>query len=320
MTNEQIKVADAPSDNWVYKFLPQRLWPFAQLARWDRPIGWWLLLWPCWWSLALALASYEGKTRITNLFEGAALTQVALIMVLFWIGSVAMRGAGCTYNDIIDRNIDNNVARTSSRPIPSKRVSVRAAIIFLALQLLVGAIVLFQFNPFSILLGLSSITVVLIYPFMKRITDWPQLFLGLAFSWGALMGWPVLFGHVPLASIALYLGTIFWVIGYDTIYAHQDKEDDILAGMRSTALLFGSKTKLALRILYGLALICFTIACIFAKTNLIAFLGILAGAAHMQWQIHRLDIDDGDECLALFKSNKLFGWLLFIPFTLAIIV
>jgi 4-hydroxybenzoate polyprenyltransferase len=219
----QGRVADAPSGHWVYRALPRSMWPYAQLARWDRPIGWWLLLWPCWWSTALAATAFArpGDPLLT-------LLPSPLTLLLFLVGSVAMRGAGCTYNDIVDERIDAEVERTRSRPLPSGQVTRRQAWIFLVAQALVGLAVLLQFNGFAVVLGLCSIAVVAVYPFMKRITNWPQLVLGLAFSWGALMGWAVEFGDLDGPAIMLYLGSILWVIGYDTIYAHQDKEDDAI--------------------------------------------------------------------------------------------
>jgi 4-hydroxybenzoate polyprenyltransferase len=242
---DNARVADAPTDNWVYRVLPRALWPHAQLARWDRPIGWQLLMWPCFWSAALAanVASQSG---------GWSPAVTIWHLVLFMAGAIAMRGAGCTWNDLVDHKIDAKVARTRSRPLPSGRISKRAAAVFLVAQALFGLLVLIQFNLFSIALGIASLGVVAIYPFAKRFTDWPQFFLGLAFSWGALMGWAGLFGELSMAPLMLYAGAIAWTIGYDTIYAHQDKEDDALVGVRSTARLFGENTKAWLVLFYGL--------------------------------------------------------------------
>ncbi|GGD07964.1 4-hydroxybenzoate octaprenyltransferase [Aureimonas glaciei] len=304
----QDRVSDAPSDNWVYRILPARLWPHAQLARWDRPIGWQLLLWPCWWSAALApqaMLPGAATTGLPNLWH----------LILFLVGAVAMRGAGCTYNDLVDQTIDAKVARTRSRPLPSGRISRASARRFLVAQALVGLLVLLQFNTFAILLGMASLGVVAVYPFLKRVTDWPQLGLGFAFSWGALMGWAAVWGSLALAPVLLYAGSVLWTIGYDTIYAHQDKDDDALVGVRSTARLFGDKTRPALVVLYGAALACFALA--YLTTGPVtgphwpAYLGLAIGAAHMLWQILMLDIDDPDQCLSLFKSNNLFGWILF---------
>ncbi|MBL8577399.1 MAG: 4-hydroxybenzoate octaprenyltransferase [Mesorhizobium sp.] len=303
----QGRVADAPSGHWVYRALPRWLWPYAQLARWDRPIGWQLLMWPCWWSAAMAASAYA---RPTDSFE--SLIPQPMHLVLFFVGAVVMRGAGCTYNDIVDADIDGKVERTRSRPLPSGKVSRKRAWAFLVLQALVGLLVLVQFNSFAILLGIASLAVVAIYPFMKRFTYWPQLVLGLAFSWGALMGWAVEFGDVDRPSILLYLGTIFWVVGYDTIYAHQDKEDDALVGVKSTARLFGHSTKSWLIGLYGGALILMASAFTAAEVPVPAMAGLLAAGAHMARQIIALDINDPDQCLRLFKSNNTVGWLIFL--------
>ncbi len=304
---QQGRVADAPSGHWVYRTLPRALWPYAQLARWDRPIGWQLLLWPCWWSAAMAAAA--------GAHPGAPLLDVLPLpwhLLLFLVGAIAMRGAGCTYNDIVDRDIDEKVARTRSRPLPSGQVSLRQAWTFLVLQALAGLLVLIQFNWFAVAVGIASLATVAIYPFMKRITDWPQLFLGLAFSWGALMGWAAHSGNLTLAPLLLYFGSILWVIGYDTIYAHQDKEDDALVGVRSTARLFGSRTRQWLVALYAGALLFFVVAFANAAVPMPALAGLVAAGVHMWRQINVLDIDDPDQCLALFKSNSTVGWLIFL--------
>jgi 4-hydroxybenzoate polyprenyltransferase len=305
--NTQGRVHDAPSGHWVYRLLPRGAWPYAQLARWDRPIGWQLLLWPCLWSAAL-VASAHAKA-------GAPLSTVLpnpYHLILFIIGAIAMRGAGCTWNDLIDTKIDAQVERTRSRPLPSGQVSRKQAFVFLGIQALVGLAVLLTFNRFTILLGISSLAIVAIYPFMKRITSWPQAVLGLAFSWGALMGWTADKASLDIPAILLYIGTIFWVIGYDTIYAHQDKEDDALVGVRSTARLFGSRTKQAITWLYGLALLFMTGAFASAEVPMPALAGLLAAGAHMLRQTRELDIDNPDQCLALFKSNAMIGLLIFL--------
>ncbi len=313
-TQADLRVSDAPSDNWVYRFLPQGLWPYAQLARWDRPIGWWLLLWPCWWSLAMAAnVSLSHNVGDPDPLVGPFLVFFALglYLVFFLIGAIAMRGAGCTYNDLIDQKIDAKVERTASRPIPSGRATPMLARMFLLAQLAVGAMVLFRFNWFAIQLGISSLLIVAAYPFAKRVTDWPQFVLGLAFSWGALMGWATMFGTLAPAPLLLYAGSILWVIGYDTIYAHQDKEDDAMVGVRSTARLFGEKTRMALVALYGGALILFAAAYVLSGMLWPAYLGLALGALHMGWQIKVLDIDNADQCLRLFQSNAHFGWIIF---------
>lgn len=303
----QGRVADAPSGHWVYRALPRWLWPYAQLARWDRPIGWWLLLWPCWWSAALAAVTYAAPGEPL-----ATLLPPPSHIVLFLIGAIAMRGAGCTYNDLVDQNIDMKVERTRSRPLPSGQVTRRQAWGFLVIQALVGLAVLLQFNDFAILLGICSLVVVAAYPFMKRVTNWPQFVLGLAFSWGALMGWAAAFADLDPPALLLYCGSILWVIGYDTIYAHQDKEDDAIVGVRSTARLFGDNTKYWLVGLYGGALVLFALAYAAAEAPMPALAGLVAAGAHMARQIAVLDIDDPDQCLRLFKSNTVVGWLIFL--------
>ncbi|WOC15349.1 4-hydroxybenzoate octaprenyltransferase [Pseudochrobactrum sp. MP213Fo] len=300
------KVMDAPSGHWVYNVLPRRLWPYAQLARWDRPIGWQLLLWPCLWSAAL-VASAGAKVG-DNVWS---VLPSVWHLLLFTIGAIAMRGAGCTYNDLADQDIDDQVARTRSRPLPSGQVTRNQAKIFLVLQCLVGLVVVLQFNWFTVALSFASLIIVAAYPFMKRITDWPQLVLGLAFSWGALVAWSAETGSLALAPVLLYIGSILWTIGYDTIYAHQDKEDDALVGVRSTARLFGSKTRIALMALYGGALLCFAGAFAVAEVPMPALAGLLAAGVHLNRQIMVLDIDNPEQCLRLFRSNNIVGWLIF---------
>jgi 4-hydroxybenzoate polyprenyltransferase len=291
-------VADA-TGNWVDTLAPAWSRPYLRLARLDRPIGSWLLLLPCWWSAALAAVAAHARTP-------------SLIhLVLFFIGAFAMRGAGCTYNDIVDRDLDGSVERTRSRPIPSGQVSVLQAVIFLVLQSLIGLAVLLSFNGFTILLGIASLAIVAIYPFMKRITYWPQIVLGLAFSWGALMGWAGAFGRLDLAPLLLYAGSISWVIGYDTIYAHQDRDDDALIGIKSTALLFGPRTKPMLALFYGIAVILIGTAGGLAGGGVWLWLGLLAFALHLCWQVVRLDIADPDNCLRVFKSDRDAGLILF---------
>ncbi|MEP1206600.1 MAG: 4-hydroxybenzoate octaprenyltransferase [Rhizobiaceae bacterium] len=318
MSNQDTnRVADAPVDIWVYRLLPRPIWPYAQLARWDRPIGWWLLLWPCWWSLAMAIGV---RMAASDPGEGAGSIFILVVgLFFFWLGAVMMRGAGCTYNDLVDAGIDAKVARTASRPIPSGRVTRKKAFIFMVLQVLVGLFCLISLsglanpvlNNFVLILGMSSLVIVAAYPFAKRVTDWPQLVLGLAFSWGALMGWAVVFTDLAWPPVLLYLGSILWVIGYDTMYAHQDKEDDALIGVRSTARLFGNNTKPALVILYAGTLALFSAALWLAGAGWPAYAGLLLGCCHMIWQVTSLDIDNADNCLALFKSNSHFGWLVF---------
>jgi len=291
-------VADA-TGNWVDTLAPAWSRPYLRLCRLDRPIGSWLLLLPCWWSVALATVA--AHARAPNVWH----------LALFFVGAFAMRGAGCTWNDIVDRDLDGAVERTASRPIPSGQVSVGQAALFLVLQALVGFAVLLSFNGFTIGLGIASLAIVAVYPFMKRITYWPQIVLGLAFSWGALMGWAGAFGRLDMPALLLYAGSISWVIGYDTIYAHQDREDDALIGIKSTALLFGARTKPMLAVFYAVAVILLGAAGYAAGAGLVFALGLAAFAAHLAWQIVRLDIGDPDNCLAVFKSDRDAGLILF---------
>jgi 4-hydroxybenzoate polyprenyltransferase len=298
MSGAAAPVADA-TGNWVDTWAPSWSRPYLRLSRFDRPIGSWLLLMPCWWSAAIA-AGMTGD-----------LGQLPLILVLFFIGAFVMRGAGCTWNDITDRDLDARVERTRSRPIPAGQVSVPQAAVFLVAQALIGLAVLLQFNRFAVMTGIASLIIVAVYPFMKRITWWPQIVLGLAFSWGALMGFAVILGRIDPTALVLYAGSIAWVIGYDTIYAHQDAEDDALIGVKSTALLFGARTHRALVIFYGLAVVLIGTALALAGTRWPAWIGLAAFAAHLVWQIRRLEISDPALCLRLFKSNRDAGLLLF---------
>jgi 4-hydroxybenzoate polyprenyltransferase len=298
MRGAAARVSDA-TDNWVDTYAPLWSRPYLRLSRLDRPIGSWLLLMPCWWSAALAAGIAHD------------LKQLPIILVLFLVGAFAMRGAGCTWNDITDRDLDAQVERTRSRPIPAGQVSVPQAAAFLVLQALVGLLVLLQFNRFAILTGIASLVIVAVYPFMKRITYWPQIVLGLAFSWGALMGFAVVFGRIDATALVLYAGSIAWVIGYDTIYAHQDTEDDALIGIKSTALLFGARTRPALMLFYGLAVVLIGMALALAGAGWMAWIGLAAFAVHLVSQIETLEIGDPKLCLRIFKSNRNAGLLLF---------
>src|SRR5215469_16500974 len=298
MSGSAGRVADS-TGNWVDRLAPDFARPYCRLARADRPIGSWLLLLPCWWSTALAAVA--ARQGLPNLWH----------LVLFAIGAVAMRGAGCTWNDLVDRDLDAAVERTRSRPIPSGDVSVRNAALFMAVEVFVGLAVLVQFNRFAIGTGVASLVIVAVYPFLKRITWWPQIGLGLAFSWGALMGWAATFGRLDAPAFLLYAGSIAWVIGYDTIYAHQDREDDALIGVKSTALLFGERTKPMLALFYALAVILIGAAGFAARGGLWFWLGLACFAAHLGWQIARLDTRDPDNCLAVFKSDRDAGLILF---------
>src|SRR6202140_1339119 len=298
MSGAAARVADA-NRNWVPPRPPPWSRPSLRLSRLDRPIGSWLLLMPCWWSAALAAGVVGSIGRLP------------LILTLFFIGAFVMRGAGCTWNDITDRDLDALVERTRSRPIPAGQVSVPQAAAFLVAQSLIGLAVLLQFNRFAVATGIASLVIVAVYPFMKRITWWPQIVLGLAFSWGALMGFAVMQQRIDATALLLYAGSIAWVIGYDTIYAHQDAEDDALIGIKSTALLFGARTRPALTAFYGLAVVLIGAALALAGARLSAWIGLAAFAAHLIRQIRRLDIGDPALCLRIFKSNRDAGLFLF---------
>jgi 4-hydroxybenzoate polyprenyltransferase len=277
--------------------LPASLRPFARLARLDRPIGWWLLLLPCWWSAALA-------ARMAGTWPPF------LLMALFFIGAVAMRGAGSTWNDITDRDLDAKVARTRSRPLPSGQVSVKQAFAFLALQALVGLGVLLSLNSFAIALGFLSIAPVIVYPFMKRFTNHPQLVLGLAFAWGALMGFAAHLGAMPAAGLLLYAGTFAWVVGYDTIYALQDIEDDAIVGIGSTARAYGAQVRAFIAAMYALCLALMLAALLNAGAGALAYAGWLGFAAHLIWQVVTLRREDGAQALHLFRANREAGLIL----------
>jgi 4-hydroxybenzoate polyprenyltransferase len=306
MSDAAGRVADS-TGNWVDHLAPVWLRPYLRLARLDRPIGSWLLLIPCWWSLGLA--SIQAGQGVSVWY-----------VVLFFIGAFAMRGAGCTWNDIVDRDLDAMVERTRSRPIPSGQVSVQGAAVFLVAQALVGLAVLLQFNIFTVWTGIASLAIVAVYPFMKRITYWPQIVLGLAFSWGALMGWPATFARLDWQALVLYAASIAWVIGYDTIYAHQDREDDALIGIKSTAILFGENTKPLLAVFYTLAVALMAVAGWGAGAGIVFSLGLLAFAAQLSWQISRFRTGDPDLCLKLFKSNRDAGLILFAAMVLDVVL
>lgn len=287
-------VADAQAGNWVDRFAPDWLKPYARLARWDRPIPLLLLFWPC--GFGLALATLAEPARGFNIWS----------LLLFLVGSVAMRGAGCTFNDIVDADIDMRVARTRSRPIPSGQVSKLQATIFLGLQSLVGLVVLLQFNIATVVLGIASLVLVAIYPFMKRVTWWPQLFLGLAFNWGALVGWTSETGQLAMAPVLLYVGCILWTIGYDTIYALQDVEDDALIGVKSTARLFGANTRPIVGLFYVATLACWLAASVISGAGLLLGLMVVP-AVLLGWQVRTLDPADANDALTKFRSNHWVG-------------
>jgi 4-hydroxybenzoate polyprenyltransferase len=293
-------VADATPANWVDSHAPGWLLPYLRLARADRPVGFYLLALPCFWSTALAGRSIDAPYPDPWL------------LVLFGVGAIAMRAAGCTYNDIVDREIDAQVARTRSRPLPSGQVSVGAAIAFMLGLCLVGLAVLLSLNTFSIWLGFGVVPIVMAYPFMKRVSHWPQAVLGLAFNWGALIGWAAVLGRLDAAALVLYAGAVAWTIGYDTIYAHQDREDDALIGMRSTALRFGAATKTWLSGFYTGAWAAILIAGLLSGCGGVFLAGMGLAGAHLAWQVVTLDVDDSDNCLRRFRANRDFGLLIFV--------
>lgn len=284
----------------LLKHAPQAWHPYIQLARLDRPTGGWLLLLPCWWSSALASIARHAPLNLWHL-------------ALFFVGAVAMRGAGSTYNDLVDRDIDAKVERTRGRPLPSGRIAPRAATLFLVVQALAGFAVLLAFNRLTIELGAASLLLVAVYPFMKRVTFWPQAVLGLAFSFGALMGWAAACGSLGVAALLLYAGAVAWTIGYDTIYALQDAGDDLIAGVKSTALRFGTQVRGAVALLYAMAFMCIGLALLAAgAARPLAIAGLAGMGAHLGWQVWRLDAGDPAAALRLFRSNRDAGLILFI--------
>ncbi|WP_420431271.1 4-hydroxybenzoate octaprenyltransferase [Hyphobacterium sp.] len=300
------RVADSLPKTWVDR-APERFRPFLRLARYDRPIGFWLLAIPCWTGLLLARLASGAPAQLTDL--GWAL--------LFALGAVAMRGAGCTYNDIVDRDLDRRVERTADRPLAARTISVRAAWLFLLAQCLVGFIVLMQLPQLARWVALASLGLVAAYPFMKRITWWPQAWLGLTFNWGVLVGYATIAGAIDAAAIALYVSSLFWTLGYDTIYACQDMEDDAMVGVKSTALALQSNLTLWLWIFYAAAAALAALAGVLAGASLWLALLILPYAFHLFDQIRKTDPADGPACLAVFKSNRTTGLLLALAFLIS---
>lgn len=294
MMKSQTLVGDIPVDNWIDRFAPSFARPYFRLMRLDRPIGTWLLLFPCWWSIALAGSGWPDWW----------------LMALFGVGAVIMRGAGCVINDISDRNFDGRVERTRARPIPSGAVSVFQALAFLGFLLLLGLAILLTLNPFAMIVGAASLFLVVPYPLMKRITYWPQAWLGLTFNWGALFGWAAVTGSLDAAPAAMYIAGLFWTLGYDTIYAHQDKDDDALIGVKSTALRLGEKTRPFLFVFYGLTMGLIALSGWLAGKGWPFYLFLIPAAAHLVWQAVTVRINDSPDCLNKFKSNRWFGWLL----------
>ena len=306
-TTADLKPADAVTLTWVDS-APAAMRPYLSLMRLDRPIGTWLLFWPCMLGLVLgAIASERPFAGWRDLY----------MLILFGVGSIVMRGAGCTYNDIVDRDIDASVARTSGRPIPSGAVSVREAWLFLGAQSLVGLLILIQLNRLAFMLGASSLLLVAAYPFMKRITWWPQAWLGLTFNWGALLGFAAQTGSIDVADVALYGGLFFWTLGYDTIYASQDKEDDALIGVKSTALLFGARAKEWILVFYAVAFALMLGAGFAEHAGWPLVILMLVAGGHLLWQVHTLDVEIPERCLKLFRANRDTGALIALAFLLS---
>lgn len=309
------RVHDAYRGHWVDTRAPEWARPYLRLSRAERPIGTWLLLLPCWWGLLLASAA-DGRFGLMDLW----------VMLGCAMGAWLMRGAGCTWNDITDRDFDAQVARTRSRPLPSGQVSVKQAVGWMGLQALIALMILLTFNSDAIILGFIAMGPVLIYPFAKRFTWWPQVFLGLAFNWGALLGWTAHAGSLGWPAVSLYLAGITWTLFYDTIYAHQDKEDDALIGVKSTARLFGDRTRQWLRLFLVLTVTLMALAVVLAligRVNVLALVVALGGpwamGWHMAWQLRVLDIDNADNCLYLFRANRDAG-LIPLPFLAAALI
>lgn len=313
----------APRDavgNWVDTTAPAAIRPYLRLMRLDRPIGAWLLLWPCFWSVAIAAREAPTGWRWAVTGAGAKGEGMPdpILLVLFLLGAFAMRAAGCVWNDIVDRDIDAKVERTASRPLASGAVRVRGAVALLGGLLLAGLAVLLTFNRFAIGLGFASLVVVAMYPFAKRVTFWPQAILGLAFSWGALMGWAAFTGDLGWAPVVLYAGCVAWVIGYDTIYALQDVDDDATLGLKSTALKFGADVKRWLAAFYALAFVCLCLAAWLAGVPTLPFSALaIAAGMHLAWQVVELKPSDGADALSKFRSNHTFGLLMFAAIVVA---
>ncbi|MGL4281636.1 MAG: 4-hydroxybenzoate octaprenyltransferase [Albidovulum sp.] len=293
------QVADAVRGNWVDRYAPEFTRPYLRLSRADRPIGTWLLLIPCWWGVALA-AGQDGW-RMGDLW----------IVIGCALGAWLMRGAGCTWNDITDRDFDAAVARTRSRPIPSGQVSVKEAVVWMFAQMALAGLILLSFNWPAILLGVASLALVAIYPFAKRFTWWPQAFLGLAFNWGALLAYVAHSGRLEWPAVLLYASGIAWTLFYDTIYAHQDTEDDALIGVKSTARLFGAATGKWLAVFLVLTVLLMALAVLVALLPVagvaklcLALIAPWAIGWHLLWQIGRLDIADPANCMRIFRSNR----------------
>lgn len=289
--------SDIPKGGWVDRLLPAAARPYARLARLDRPIGTWLLLFPCWWSIAFASPQPLSLESL-------------ILFATFGIGALTMRGAGCTFNDICDRDFDAQVARTRDRPLPSGQVTVRGAVVFLAVLLALGLAILLTLNPFAIAVGVASLVLVFAYPLSKRVTYWPQFVLGLAFNWGALLGWAAVREEISLAPVLLYVGGIFWTLGYDTIYAHQDRRDDPAAGVKSTARRLGLGSKPWLYAFYLIAAAFFAATGYAVGLGWVFYAGLALATLQFVWQVADVDLDAPKDCLAKFRSNRLAAWLI----------
>jgi len=295
MTAPKPSASDIPAGNWVDRYVPAGVRPYFRLARLDRPIGTWLLLVPCWWGTALASAGWPDP----------------LFILLFAVGAVAMRGAGCVVNDMADRDFDGRVARTADRPLASGAIGPRRAMLFLGLLLAIGFLVLIQFNTFAVWVGIASLPLVAVYPFMKRITYWPQAWLGLTFNWGALVGWAAVKGDLAAPAVILYAAGFVWTLGYDTIYAHQDKEDDLVVGVKSSALRLGAATRPWLFGFFTVTVGLLAAAGWAAGLTWPFHVGLAAAAAHLAWQAATVNIDDPKDCLRKFRSNRDFALIVF---------
>ncbi|MBL6946502.1 MAG: 4-hydroxybenzoate octaprenyltransferase [Rhodospirillales bacterium] len=296
--------SDIAIGNWIDRYVPLPARTYFRLARMDRPIGTWLLLIPCWWGVALATSGWPDPFMI----------------LLFAVGAIVMRAAGCTINDMADRDYDARVSRTADRPIASGAVSMAGAAVFLAGLLLIGLLVLLQFNIFAVWVGIAALPFVAVYPFMKRFTYWPQAWLGLTFNWGVLLGWATVTGGLAVPAAFLYSAGIFWTLGYDTIYAHQDKEDDLIVGVKSSALRLGKATRPWLLGFYGAAIALLVAAGVTAGLGLAYFASLALGAIHLAWQARTVDIDDAKDCLKKFKSNRDFGLIVFAGIVIAKVI
>ncbi len=294
--NASAPFTDIRQGDWVDRWMPAPLRPYCRLARLDRPIGTWLLLFPGWWSIALAAPPGTGPSL--------------RLLLLFALGAVVMRGAGCTVNDIVDRDFDRRVQRTAARPIASGAITPAAAVVFLGLQLALGLVILLQLSGLAIWLGIGSLALVATYPFMKRVTYWPQAFLGLTFNWGALMGYAASMGRLDPAPLLLYAAGIAWTLVYDTIYAHQDKDDDALIGVRSTALKLGAASRIWLAVFSLLMLLLLGAMVAIADLGLPGWLGLLGVGLHLAWQVGRVDLDDPADCQVKFRASRWLGWIL----------